>query len=136
VAADATLPVRAAIVARLRDDAGVGALVADRVYGRPPQDVVFPYVSLGPVTAEPAGGLEQRGWDQSMQVDVWSRQPDLGVEALQVMAAVSVALASPIVVSGHRVVVMTLEFQTVTNDPDGITSHGIQRFRIYTREAS
>lgn len=136
MAADATLPVRAAIVTRLRDDAGVGAVVADRIYGRPPQDVVFPYVSLGPVTAEPAGGIAQRGWGQSAQIDVWSRQPDRGVEASQIMAAVSAALEAPLSVAGHHVVVATLELQTLVDDPDGITSHGVQRFRIYTREAA
>jgi hypothetical protein len=42
-----SLDLQKAVVARLKADAGVTALVGQRIYDRVPPDAVFPYVSLG-----------------------------------------------------------------------------------------
>lgn len=131
---DSTLPVRAAIVAALRADAAVGAIMGDRIYSRAPDAVVFPYSSFGPVIGEPWEGATLSGWEQSAQIDTWSRQPG-GVEALSAMAAIGAALhRAPLAVAGHEFVLINLELQTLMNDPDGVTTHGVQRFRILTHK--
>lgn len=47
------LAVQEALVARLRADAGVVALVGARVYDEPPEAVAFPYIRLGTVDLAP-----------------------------------------------------------------------------------
>jgi len=82
------------------------------------------------------GGVAQRGWDQSARINVWSRQPG-GIDAEQALAAVSAVLEQGrLTISGHHLVMMRLEMQTVFADPDGETTHGVQRYQIITRETA
>lgn len=129
MSADSTLALQAAIVSALK---AAGVVPAERVYDRPPQNVTFPYVSIGPETAFPWEAQNLDGFDVTIQVDTWSRQPGR-VEARQIMAAISAALhGQPLMVHGHALVMAALEFQTALDDPDGLTVHGVQRFRFVT----
>lgn len=47
MADDGSLALQSALLARLRADASLTALVSGRVYDEPPKDVAFPYVRLG-----------------------------------------------------------------------------------------
>lgn len=130
--ADSTLPAQAAIVAALKADAGVTALVGARVYDRAPDDVAFPYVSLGPESAQPFEAQLLDGWDMSLQIDTWSRKTGR-VECRQIMAAIYAALhGAALAVSGHALVMVVLQLQTTMDDPDGVTVHGVQRFTVIT----
>jgi len=132
VPADSTLALQEAIVAALKASSPIGSLIADRVYDRPPQDVVFPYISLGPEQAEPFDAQLLDGWDVSLQIDTWSRKPGR-VEARQIMTAIAGALHDqPLAVSGHAFVMGRMTMQTTMNDPDGVTVHGVQKFRFIT----
>lgn len=132
MAADSTLPLQAAIVAALKADGGFSALVSGRVHDRTPEGVVFPYVSLGVEQGEPFDAAAMAGWDVSWQIDTWSRKPGK-VEARQIMAAVNAALhEATLTVDGHQFIRGVLEFQTALSDPDGLTTHGVQRFRFIT----
>ena len=130
--ADATLAVQAAIIASLRADAAVAALVAARVHDAPPQGVAFPYVSLGPERGEPWEGTTMEGWSLAWQIDTWSRVQG-GVEARRIIAAIADALhRETLTVAGAQFVAADLTFQTTLRDPDGITTHGVQSFRFLT----
>ena len=69
--------VTAALLARLRADAGVCALVAARVYDQPPAQPDHPYLVLGRVHTDPFGGGSGEG------------APAEGLEATVVLTAVS-----------------------------------------------
>ena len=132
MASDATLPVQAAIVAALKADAGVGAVVGDRIYDRAPEGVAFPYVSIGAETGSPWEGSTLSGWEMVLQIDIWSRKPG-AVEARQAMAAVSAALhRAEMTIAGNAFVLCNLESQRTMGDPDGVTTHGVQLYRIIT----
>lgn len=130
--ADSTLPVQAAIVAALKADAGVAALVGGRVYDRAPEDAAFPYLSIGPEIAQPFEAQALDGWEMSLQLDAWSRKPGR-VECRQIMAASYAALHdAALSVAGEHLVMVVLELQLTMDDPDGVTTHGVQKFRIIT----
>jgi hypothetical protein len=130
--ADSTLALQAAIVAALRADGGLSSLVADRIWDRAPQGGAFPFVSLGPELSAPWEGSDLEGWEVEWQVDTWSRG-DGAVECRRVMAAVaSVLHREPLSVSDHRLVLGSLIAQRTMDDPDGETTHGVQRFRFLT----
>lgn len=133
-ATDSTLEVQKAIVALLRGDAGVAALVGARVYDQAPASVAFPFVSLGPTLGQPAvetdGG---EGFEVSVTLDVWSRSRAGRVEAAQIMGAVVAAMnnAEP-ALDSKTVVMLRLESQRLMLDPDGVTHHGVQRWTVVT----
>lgn len=70
---DPTYELVAAAMQRLKSDAAVKALVADRVYDRPPDGKAkSPYISFGPsdATTDDADCID--GLEVTMQIDCWS----------------------------------------------------------------
>jgi hypothetical protein len=73
---DASLPLQAAILAALKADAGVIALVnAKSIYDTPPAGALKPYLSFGPVQLIPEHSDEYVGGDTALQLDAWSAGP-------------------------------------------------------------
>lgn len=130
--ADDTLPVQAAVVARLRAHAPLTALATGGVHDEAPANAVFPFVTLGPTVAQPfeAQGLD--GWEVSLTVDTWSRGFG-AVELRRLMAEVYTALhMSEIAVTGRALVMARLSDQRdLAPDARGLR-HGVQRFDIIT----
>jgi hypothetical protein len=130
--ADDTLPLQAAVVARLRAFPAVSALVAARVYDEPPGEAVFPYVSLGPIIGQPFEAQMIDGWEASITVDSWTRE--FGAAGLRaVMAAVYAALHNaPLSVAGRSLVMIRLTDQRDVSEMQTGIRHGIQRFETIT----
>ena len=122
-----------AIVARLRSDAGVEAIVDDRIYDNVPPDPAFPYLSLGPEQSLPdRASCGYDGSDITLQIDAWSRQPGFA-EAKRAAEAVRRALIdAPLELDGHRLVDIALESISTVRDPDGLTSHAVVTMRALT----
>lgn len=130
--ADRVLEVQAAIVARLVADAGVHALVADRIYDRVSEGVTFPYIQIGDavVLAFDAQGL--RGQEINVSLHAWSRKPGR-VECRQIMAAIYIALHwHNLSLSSGALVLCRESGRRDMDDPDGVTSHGVIDFTIIT----
>lgn len=128
--ADPTLALQAALVAALKADAGVSALVGARVHDRAPEGVTFPYLSLGPVRAEPFDAQATDGREIVWQLDVWSDGPGK-VEALHIMAAVAARLhEGALTVTGFAFVMGVLLSQRTLAEPDGERTHGVMTFRF------
>ena len=136
--ADSQLPVQAAMVTALRAAsavtsqlAGGAAGVLDDVEAGTP----YPYISLGEATGRRWDTKTEDGMDQQVTVHIWSQYRGLK-QAKEIMAAVVGALdGQGLTVTGHDLVEIRLEFSQVLLDPDGLTRHGVQRFRVLT-EAS
>lgn len=130
--ADDTLPVQSAIVAALKGNSGVSALVGARVYDLAPQNAVMPYVSIGPVIGEPFEAQLIDGWLQLVQIDTWSDKPG-GVECRQIMAAIYAALHdAALTVTGRALVKIKLQSQRDIRDVNDAVRHGVQQFEIIT----
>ena len=92
MADDGSLALQAALIARLRADADLAALVFGRVYDEPPKDVAFPYVRLGAEVL----GTERIGCfaddDIAFSIECHSRPVAGRVEAKRLAAAVRASL--------------------------------------------
>lgn len=130
--ADSTLPLQQQIIATLRDDPALVALVGRRSYDVIDPDAEKPYVSLGPIQVIPEHAIEYDGSDVSIQIDAWSATVET-VEIKRIGAAIRAALdGAALVLDGHRLVDLTAESTGYLIDPDGLTKHAILSFRART----
>lgn len=117
-----------AVFTRLSD-----ALTVD-VYDHAPQDVAFPYVTIGEDTAIPFDTDNSIGAESTITIHVWSRYRGRK-ECKQIQREIYNALHRyELPVTGAHLV--TVEFETGRTflDADGLTTHGVQTFRIITEE--
>jgi hypothetical protein len=123
---DPSLQLQKALVAVLKADAGVNAIVAGRIYDAVPGGAVKPYLSFGPFQMLPEHGTCLDGGEAFVTLDGWAAGPDT-VQVKQLGAAVAKALdLAPIVLDAPpRLVEMTVEQTQYMRDPDGITAHAV-----------
>lgn len=115
------LALQKALVASLRANAGVSALVGARVYDEPPQGVTFPYVRVGNVDLRP---LRMSGAcideDILFSIEAHSRPVSGRVEASRIAHAVRVALDdAALSVAGFTLEWCQFTTQAVTRAADG-----------------
>lgn len=119
-----------AIYTALQTDAGLTALVGDRVYDVPPASATFPYVNLGDASFYPErqDGFSRRV--EAITVHCWTRdqlrrQPCKAIcDAIAAALDMSnLALDDPFGLSR-----LELTLSRVMDDPDGITKHGVLQF--------
>ncbi|MBY6265571.1 DUF3168 domain-containing protein [Azospirillum sp. 412522] len=119
------LAAQVAILAALRP-ALDPVLVLDDV----PQGQAFPYVVIGEdvVTDWPMLG-DDEAEEIDLTLHVWSRYAGRK-EAKTLMAAIRTALhQQPLQVDGQQLVTLRFAFETLFIEPDGLTRHGVIRFR-------
>jgi hypothetical protein len=131
VADGPALALQRGIVARLKADATLAALVGGRVYDEPPEPPTFPYVRLGTFVAEPFRTDARQAWTVTFGVECHSR-PNAGrVEATRMVDAVIGALEQSqtvLTVTGFTVAWVDLVTSQVARDQDGQTYSGIVAF--------
>jgi hypothetical protein len=115
---------RAALIA----DAGVSALVADRVVEDPRQNIAFPYIRFGNLDLREDDTDHTRGAVVAVGLEVHSR-PDPGgrIEALTICEAIQAALHKrPAEIASEGFAPWEVEVAgfTVTRAPDGATFLG------------
>lgn len=117
------------LIARLKGDAGIIALVGTSIYNHVPQDKAFPYIKCRWSNPSEWDTKDSEGFDGDLVVDIWSKEKgDLPV--LVILDAVHEALHNkpftPVVGQG-----LLLQFRTGTNfvEPDGVTHHGVAFYR-------
>ena len=133
--ADSQWPLQQGLHAALSGDAALQALLGDpaRIFDQVPQDSAFPYLVIGEDTTGPFDTKTESGMEHRLTIHSWSRYRGLK-ETKQLMAAVTDALdGASLSVSGHELVLIRQEFGATFLDPDGLTRHGVQRFRALTQ---
>lgn len=128
-----------ALAAAIRDallaDAGVGAVLADRLYDAPPPDPVFPYLTLGRVESRAADSSGASAIEHAVTLHVWSRYGGRA-EALDCIGALRAALHDAALnIEGRRLIFLYVVFGDVFRSGDGRTTHGVLRLRALTEEA-
>src|SRR5215207_1980540 len=127
-----SLELQKALVARLRGDTGVAALVGTRIYDQPPPEPVYPYISLGPDQILPSRADCYDGSEITLQVDAWSRSVGYP-EVKRIADAIRASLNdAPLVLAGQRLVDIYESETRTLRDPDGATSHAAISFRALT----
>ena len=132
---DPSLELQAGIVAKLKADAGVQAIVGTRVYDHVPPGPTFPYISYGDSQVLPDKADCIDGVEVFVQLDGWSRNGTYP-EVKQVSKAIVAALDDQaITVSGYSVIVFEHNNTNYLRDPDGITRHVSLSFRALIQAA-
>lgn len=132
---DSLYAVQAAIKTSLLADATFTASVGTRVYDHVPDSPTFPFVTVGESTAIPFDTKDLTGMEQTVTLHVWSRYRGRK-EVKDIMAAAyDVLNRGTLSVSGHVFHDCTFEFADTFVDPDGLTYHGVARYRVITQES-
>jgi len=149
VSGAASVAIQQAIFTKLRADAPLGAMlptslfdgdVGKAVYDRPPASNyselavgVFPFVVIGDDTAAEFDTDDSEGQETTVTIHAWSRYPGKK-EVKQVLDAIYNALHNKsLTVTGQIVIFIFFEFMETIADPDGLTQHGVIRFRLLTQ---
>lgn len=128
---DVTEAVQRAVVALLRADAALIALVGDRVHDDVPVSALSPYVSIGPIEATPLGDVDcLDARDVVIQIDCWSRAPGrvecgrVTDRVARLLNGVDLVLAAPHPICASRVVLTRIM-------DEGLQRHGVVQVEIY-----
>ena len=128
----AGLALQKAIHAALVADAGVGALVGDRIFDVVPRAATFPYVTLGDARVADWSTGTEAGAEHRLALHVWSRERGK-TECWAVLEALEAALHdAALALDGHALINLRVETADVGMDRDGITWHGVARLRAVT----
>tara|TARA_B100000780_G_C20923725_1_gene368076 strand:- start:249 stop:650 length:402 start_codon:yes stop_codon:yes gene_type:complete len=118
-----------AIFSRLSTDNNLTAVLGAKVFDDIPENTSYPYVQLGEDTAIDYSTKDSTGSEVSVNLDVWSRYRG-SLEAKNIMDRIHTLLHdSSLSVTGSNFINMRFEFSDIIRDPDGITRHGVMRFR-------
>ena len=130
-----SLELQRVIVATLKADAAVNALIAGRVYDRVPSPATFPYVVVGDDQVSQAHAQCLEGSTEVFSsLHAWSREVGK-VEAKKIAGAVVTALnGAPLALTGYRLVLIEHDNTQHLGDPDGITSHSVIVFHAFVDE--
>ena len=115
--------IQAAIFTRL-------STLSTPVYDHVPQDTAFSYIVIGDDTSIGWDTDTSVGSESTCTIHVWSRQRGRK-QVKDIMAAIYSALNRyELPVTGGQLVECAAEFQESFLDPDGLTRHGVIRFRL------
>ncbi len=105
------------------------------VYDHVPPQAPFPFIVVGDATANEWGAGELDGEEHALSIHIWSRYQGR-MQMKQMMGEVKAALALPLPpLTGHVLVDLRFVFADEFPDPDGISRHGVVRFRALTHPA-
>lgn len=126
-------PLQEAIYSRLTGSSALAAFVGPRIYDDVPQTTPFPYVVVGDDMSIPWDQDACAGTESTVTLHVWSRYSGRK-EAKQILAVLYALLHNAeLTVSGSQTVLFRAEYQETFLDPDGMTRHGVIRFRTLFR---
>lgn len=129
----ASWPLQQAVYDALTADSGVSGLVAG-IHDYAPEDGPFPYIQLGEEALQDWSTKDVAGGEHTLTLHIWSQQRG-HKQVKAIMTAVHDALhEASLTLSGYRLVMLRFTFGEILRDPDGVTHHGVMRFRALTHE--
>ncbi len=124
---------KAAVYTALTGSAGLMAVVTG-VFDFVPEGQAAPYVEIGEVVSVPFDTKNSDGQEHTITLHAWSEYQGYK-QAQDILALMYEALHNqPITVTGHQLILCQFDFSTVLKDPDGVTHHGVMRFRALTED--
>lgn len=113
----------------LSGDSNLTSTLGASVYDFVPDSTAFPYVKLGEETAIDNGTKTLQGNEHTLVIHSFSRYRG-SKQIKEIMSRIYALLhESSLSVSGASLVNLRFEFSDVIKENDGLTSHGLQRFR-------
>lgn len=118
-----------AVYARLNNDNTLTNTYGAGVYDEVPEGTATPYITLGYGTAIDFSTKDVDGGEFTMQIHVWSEYRG-AKECKQIMDRIHELMHNhSLSVTGYNLINLRFEFSDILRDPDGLTRHGIMRFR-------
>lgn len=116
----------------------IGGSTGDKkIYDRVPQEKAYPYLTIGDFQSEDRGNHTWEGIAGTLTINVWYREPNAGRKQVQnIQKAIDDLLhkAEPSL-NGWNVILMRRSTRNILIEPDNVTFHGIQTFKIFLGEA-
>lgn len=110
----------------------VSALTSDlscAVLDEVKQSQNYPFLTIGEETAIDYSTKDVVGGEYTVNIDVWSQYKG-SKETKQIMDKVHDLLHNKnLSVTGFNLINLRFEFSDILRDPDGVTRHGVMRFR-------
>ena len=116
------LATQVALIAALKADADVTALVGQRVYDEPPQGVTYPYIRITEISPAAFDTTCTQGAEVQIGLEAHSRSAQGRVEAVQIAEAVQSALhrnEAALTVAGFNLIEMIFQTYVTDRDPEG-----------------
>ena len=122
------LVIQQAIYTKLSNDAPLSAVVS--IYDNAPQDGAFPYVTIGEDVLIEWDTDTELGVVGSITLHTWSRERGRK-ETKTIQGLIYDALhRTTLTSSGYKFVTIDQQEVSTNIDPDGLTRHGIQEFKV------
>lgn len=123
------LALQKALVARLKAEIGVTALVSGRVYDEPPQAVTRPFIRIGGIEVVPLRADCVSAATVTFGIEAHSRPVAGRVEATRCIEAVVAALDGfALSVTGYTTVTLRWRTSTATQEDDGQSYTAVAAF--------
>lgn len=123
-----------AVYLALTADQRISELVTG-VYDAVPQDTAFPYITTASDNIDQWDADDMRGFEATLEIHVWSRHRGQG-EVKRIQQAIYNALHNvALTVIRHNTVLCQWETAQQFVDPDGLTRHGVQSFRVILNQS-
>ena len=124
------LALQKGLVAALKADAGIAALVGARVYDQPPKEATRPYIRIGGIEPRPLRTDGKAAASMTFGIEAHSRPATSGrVEATKCAEAIVTALdEAELTVAGYELVQVHWQAQNVAQDSDGESYTAIVAF--------
>jgi len=118
-----------ALYTKLSSDSTLTSSLGASVFDDVPQGSNYPFVQIGEDSTADFSTKDLVGSETTVNIHVWSRSHG-AKETKQIMDRVHTLLHDvSLSVTGYNFVNGRFEFSDVLRDPDGITRHGVMRFR-------
>jgi hypothetical protein len=96
--------------------------------------VAFPYVAIGEDTHVPWDTYDFVGAESTLTIHVWSRERGMK-QAKEIQALLYEALhRKTLALDQFDLINLEFDFQDTFQDPDGLTRHGVSRFRTMVEQ--
>lgn len=117
------------IYSTLSSDNTLTSTLGSGVYDEVVEGATYPFVALGEETAIDYSTKNTNGGETTINVHIWSQYKG-SKETKQIMDRIHDLLHdSNLSVTGFNLINLRFEFSDIMRDPDGVTRHGVMRFR-------
>ncbi len=117
------------IYSTLNNDNTLTSTLGAGVFDEVTEGTTYPFVAIGEDTVTDFGTKTEDGGQFTINIHVWSQYTG-SKETKNIMDRIHDLLHdSNLSVTGFNLVNLRFEFSDILRDPDGITRHGVMRFR-------
>lgn len=123
-----------AVYSALSGNAALAALLGGpRIYDDVPHAAAYPFVTMGQTSSSDFGTATEDGEEHILTLHVWSAAGGRSEAQLLMGAVRDVLHNAPLTLSGHTLVNLRQQFADIRREADGITIHGLARYRAVTQ---